>query len=85
VRVTLIDEAKEEFPVHRLCRVLGVSQSGYFAWKGRPACRRQHQDMVLLAHRRSAFARSHGTYGSPRMTRVLQEAAWRSGAAGRPA
>ena len=69
----LVDEAKKEFPVHRLCRVLGVSQSGYFAWKGRPACRRQHQDMVLLAHVRSAFALSNGTYGSPRMTRELRD------------
>ena len=55
MRFALIDRAKEEFPVHRLCRVLGASQSGYFAWKGRPACRRQHEDMVLLAHIRSAF------------------------------
>ena len=69
MRFALIDAAKEEFPVYRLCRVLGVSQSGYFAWKGRPACRRQHEDMVLLAHVRSAFSLSHGTYGSPRMTR----------------
>ncbi len=66
----LVDEAEEEFPVHRLCRVLGVSQSGYVAWKGRPACRRQRQDMVLLAHIRPA-ALSNGTYGSPRMTRDL--------------
>lgn len=73
MRFALIDAAKEEFPVHRLCRVLGVSQSGYFAWKGRPACRRQHEDMVLLAHVRSAFALSNGTYGSPRMTRELQD------------
>ena len=72
MRFALIDEAKKEFPVHRLCRVLGVSQSGYFAWKGRPACRRQHEDMVLLSQVRSAFALSHGTYGSPRMTRELQ-------------
>ena len=68
----LVDEAKEEFLVHRLCRVLGVSQSGYFAWKGRPACRRQHEDIVLLAHVRSAFALSNGTYGSPRMTHELR-------------
>ena len=69
----LVDEAKKEFPVHRLCRALGVSQSGYFAWKGRPACRRQHGDMVLLAHVRSAFALSNGTCGSPRMTRELRD------------
>jgi putative transposase len=73
VRFALIDEAKEKFPVHRLCRVLGVSQSGYFAWKRHPTCRRQQEDMVLLAHVRSAFALSHGTYGSPRMTRELQD------------
>src|SRR6185503_13897095 len=44
------------------------------AWRGRPACRRQRDDMVLLAHVRSAFALSNGTYGSPRMTRELQDA-----------
>jgi len=73
MRFGLVDQAKGEFPVHRLCGVLGVSQSGYFAWKGRPASDRQQQDMVLLAHVRSSFALSHGTYGSPRMTRELQD------------
>jgi transposase InsO family protein len=73
MKFQLIDKAKNEFPVHRLCGVLGVSQSGYFAWKDRPASRRQRDDMVLLAHVRSAFALSNGTYGSPRMTRELQD------------
>jgi putative transposase len=35
--------------------------------------RRQRDDMVMLAHVRSAFALSNGTYGSPRMTRELQD------------
>ena len=43
MRFALIDRAKAQFPVHRLCRVLGVSQSGYFAWRGRPACRRRRR------------------------------------------
>jgi putative transposase len=73
MRFKLVDAAKAEFPAHRLCRTLGVSQSGYFAWKGRPACRRQREDMVLLAHVRSAFTLSNGTYGSPRMTRELRD------------
>ena len=73
MRFRLIDAAKKGFPVQRLCKVLGVSQSGYFAWKDRPACRRQNEDMVLLAHIRSAFALSNATYGSPRMTRELRD------------
>jgi transposase InsO family protein len=73
MRFRLVDEAKNEFPVQRLCNVLGVSQSAYFAWKGRSASIRQRADMVLLAHVRSAFALSNGTYGSPRMTRELQD------------
>jgi putative transposase len=73
MKFQLIDAAKEEFPVQRMCDVLGVSSSGYFAWCGRPACRRQQDDLILLAHVRSAFAQSNGTYGSPRMTRELQD------------
>ena len=53
--------------------MLGVRQGGYFAWKDRPACRRQRDNLVLLAHARAAFALSNGTDGSPRMTRELQD------------
>ena len=74
MRFALIDAAKNEFPVQRLCRVLDVSQSGDFAWRSRPACQRQRGDLVLLAHVRTASRRSKETYGSPRLTRELQEA-----------
>lgn len=73
MRFKLIDEAKKEFPVHRLCSVVGVSESGYFAWKSRLASRRQNEDMVLLAHIRSQFATSNETYGAPRMHAELRE------------
>ncbi|WP_264996491.1 IS3 family transposase, partial [Kozakia baliensis] len=73
VRFKFIDQAKEAFPAERLCRVLGVS-CGYFAWRSRPASRRQRQDMVLLAHARAAFAASNETYASPRMTHEVREA-----------
>ena len=81
MRFQLIDAAKKEFPVQRLCKVLGVSQSGFFAWKNRPASRRQREDMVLLAHVRSAFALSNGTYGSPRMTHELRDQGLQAGVA----
>jgi len=73
MRFRLIDQAKKEFPVHRLCNVLGVSESGYFAWKGRPASHRQSEDMVLLAHIRARFSTSNQTYGAPRMHAELKE------------
>jgi transposase InsO family protein len=73
MRIELIEAAKKEFPVQRLCKVLGVSPSGYFAWKERPASLRQRDDMVLLAHVRAAFAVSNRTYGSPRMVHELRD------------
>ena len=73
MRFKLIDRAKKEFPVHRLCEVLGVSQSGYFAWRNREPSRRQLDDMILLAHIRSQFATSNETYGAPRMHAQLRE------------
>jgi putative transposase len=47
MRFEFIDQAKKEFPVHRLCDVLGVSESGYFAWKGhsRPHCPPQSESL----------------------------------------
>lgn len=73
MRFCFIDQAKKEFPAYRLCRLMGVSQSGYFSWKGRPASRRQRDDLVMLAHVRCAYSLSNETYGSPRMTRELQD------------
>lgn len=73
MRFELIDAAENEFPIQRLCKVLGVSSSGYFAWKKRPASLRQRDDMVLLAHVRAAFAVSNRTYGSPRMVHELRD------------
>ncbi|RGP35387.1 hypothetical protein D1012_20075 [Pseudotabrizicola alkalilacus] len=71
MKFAFIDAEKASFPISQMCRVLGVSQSGFFAWQERPACRRQQQDMVYLTHNRTAFALSNGTYGSPRMHRDL--------------
>ena len=71
MRFALIDAEKAVFPVRTMCRILDVSESGFFAWKGRPASQRQRDDMIYLAHIRTAFELSNGTYGSPRMHREL--------------
>ena len=73
MRFRFINRAKNSFPVQRMCCVLGVSESGYFAWRSRPPSRHDREDAVLLAHIRLAFSLSNGTYGSPRMVRELQD------------
>lgn len=69
----LIDAKKAGVPIETACAVLGVSVSGFYAWKRRPASRRQSDDMVLLAHIRAEFSTSNETYGSPRMHVELNE------------
>ena len=74
MKFRLIAAEKAFIPVARACRLLGVSESGYYAWASRGASRRQREDMLLLARIREAFRLSHGTYGSPRMTIEMQDA-----------
>jgi transposase InsO family protein len=57
-----------------LCRVLQVTRSGYYAWKGREPSKRQKQNQTVLSQIRTFFARSKQTYGSPRIWEDLQEA-----------
>jgi putative transposase len=40
---------KQAYPVATLCRVLGVSSSGYYAWSKRSSSRRARDDAVLIA------------------------------------
>jgi putative transposase len=59
--------------VTMLCRVLGVSPSGYYAWRIRPASQRARDDARLLDAIRRSHAESDGTYGAPRVERDLRE------------
>ena len=56
-----------ECPVATMCRVLGVSASGYYAWLKRPLCERARRDAELLEKIRVLHSRSRGTYGVPRL------------------
>jgi putative transposase len=73
MRFRLIDANKAAIPIDRMCVLLGVSVSGFYAWKDRGPSQRQLDDMVLLAHIRAQFSASHETYGAPRMHVELRE------------
>jgi putative transposase len=62
-----VSENRARYPIAVMCRVLGVSPSGYYAWVKRPASARAVMDDALIAEIRAAHAASKGTYGAPRL------------------
>jgi putative transposase len=62
-----------------MCRVLGVSASGYYAWQRRGASARTLKDQELLEQIRAFHRQSRGTYGAPRIHRDLRAAGVRVG------
>jgi putative transposase len=57
-----------------MCRVLGVSPSGYYAWRHRKPSARARADAVLRERIRTVHAASYGTYGAPRVHAELKAA-----------
>ena len=64
---------QDRYPVRTLCKVLGVSPSGFYAYVKRPPSARAVQDAALLDRIEHYHARSRGTYGAPRIHRDLRE------------
>lgn len=60
------------FPVDAMCRVLGVTRSGFYAWKKRPKPDREKADARLAASVAAVHTRSRKTYGSPRVHEELK-------------
>ena len=63
---------KANYAVATLCMVLGVSESGYYAWRGRRPSKRVREDVVLTEKIREIHSRSRETYGSPRVHAELR-------------
>jgi len=73
MRFEFIAEHQDEFPVSRMCHVLDVSRSGYYAWQDRPPSQREMANRTLYKKIKAVYDESHDTYGSPRVNRVLQK------------
>jgi putative transposase len=75
----LIDAERASYPVATLCRMLGVSKSGYYAWRTRPPSNRSRQDALLTEKIRQIHSRSRETYGYPRVHAELRSLGVRCG------
>jgi putative transposase len=74
-----VSENQAAYPIATMCRLLGVSPSGYYAWVKRRPSRRAWADAELTDQIRAAHAGSHGTYGAPRVHAELAAQGVRAG------
>jgi putative transposase len=63
---------KANHPVAIMCRLLGVSRSGFYAWVSRPISVRRHEDSDLASRICRIHDMSRGTYGAPRIHAELR-------------
>jgi putative transposase len=78
-RFRFVDAERARFPVSLLCRMVGVSKSGYYAWKVRPPSKRIRDDAALTEKIREVHERSRRTYGYPRVHAELRALGVRCG------
>ena len=78
-RFRFIDAEKARFPVSLLCKTVGVSKSGYYAWRDRPPPKRTHEDAALTERIAEVHKRSRETYGYPRVHAELRALGVRCG------
>jgi putative transposase len=72
VKFQFIAEHSHQYAITLPCKVLEVSESGYYAWKGRKASQHGREDARLSAEIQQIFLDHRQVYGSPRVHAVLK-------------
>lgn len=67
MKYQLVAKHAGKYPVSRICVLLDISRSGYYAWKNRKPSRREHLNQALLDHIRRIYKLNRKAYGSPRV------------------
>jgi putative transposase len=73
-----IEANQANFPIAVMCRVLGVSTSGYYDWRSRPPSARAIADEVLTEQIKDVHGQSRAIYGYRRITAELVDGQGRS-------
>jgi len=73
MKYQFIAQNQGQYPVGRACALLGISRSGYYAWKKRKPSQREHDIQALIDHIHRIHMKSRRTYGSPRVWAQLRK------------
>lgn len=74
MKYAFIARHRHVWPTRTMCRVIGVSASGFYDWLKRPESARAQANARLLSRIREVFSSSDRTYGSPRVVLDLRDA-----------
>jgi len=74
VKYGFIAKYRTIWPTRTMCRLLGVSSSGFYDWLGRPVSAHERENAQLLQAIEHSHEASDGTYGSPHVVRDLIDA-----------
>ena len=72
MKYTFMAAHETQFQVKRMCKVLQVKRSGYYAWRHRTPSTREQANQALLELIEKEHQKSGKTYGSPRLYVVLR-------------
>jgi len=73
MKYLFISDHREIFRVGRMCNVLDVSRSGYYAWLKRPESHRKKENRKLAIQIKVIHGQKRKIYGSPRIHKELNE------------
>jgi putative transposase len=73
MKYRFISDHREIFRVGRMCNVLDVSRSSYYAWLSRPESARKKENRSLAVRIKAIHGQKRKTYGSPRIHQELNE------------
>ena len=79
MRYAFIKQHEQEYSVRRMCKVMQVHPSGYYAWKAEPQSPRARDDQRLLGLLKQAWLESGGIYGYRKLTLDMRDLGERCG------
>lgn len=68
-----MEEHRSGFPLEKMCKVLEVSRSGYYAWHSRKPSKQSKRKQRLFERITYHFQDSHQRYGAPKITYLLNQ------------
>ena len=76
MKFQFIHDHRTIWPISLMCRLLGVSRSGYYSWQRRPVSVRKMADKALITAIKIVHQASRGVYGSLRVYWRLRQLQW---------